>query len=142
MTDGPTESTEAHGLMRALLAPLRAPQRVAGNIETIASVLIALQRDIQGRLASVDARVDALLATLKQLDERITELQTLEQAITEQTDAIRDDINTRLLAVEVEVQGMRGPIEGMSRDLATVVKLLPDPSDGPIARLRDTFTSS
>jgi len=30
----------------------------------------------------------------------------------------------------------------MARDLGTAVKLLPNPSDGPIARLKDTLTSS
>jgi septal ring factor EnvC (AmiA/AmiB activator) len=142
MTDDPTESTAEHGLMRVLLAPLRTPQRVVGNIETIASTLLALSRDTHDRLASVDEQVGALLAPLTRLDQNVTDLQKLEQAVTEQTDAIRDDINTRLLAVEAEVQEMRAPIEGMSRDLATVVKLLPNPSDGPLARLRDTLTSS
>jgi hypothetical protein len=62
--------------------------------------------------------------------------------MTEQTNAIREDLRARMLAVEEEVGGMRDPMERISRDLATVVKLLPNPSDGPIARLRDTFTSS
>jgi len=135
MTDGPTE---AHGLMGALLAPLRA----ASNIETIASALLALKRETHERLTSVDEHVSALLAPLNRIDRNLTELQELEQAIQAHTDAIRDDINTRLLTLEAEVRAMRTPIEGMSRDLATVVKLLPNPSDGPLARLRDTLSSS
>jgi predicted nucleic acid-binding Zn-ribbon protein len=142
MTDDPTESTEARGLMWALLTPLRTPQRVVGNIETIASALLALQRDTREHLASLDDRVGGLLAPLNRLDRRVTELQKLEEAMTEQTNAIREDLRARMLAVEEEVGGMRDPMERISRDLATVVKLLPNPSDGPIARLRDTFTSS
>src|ERR1700722_3336089 len=129
----------ADSLLRALLAPLRTPQRVVSNIETIASALIALQRDAHERLASLDERVGALLVPLKGLDREVTELQTIERSLIEQTDSIRTEINTRLVAVEEEVTAMRSPIEQMSRDLATVVRLLPDPNDGPFARLRDTF---
>jgi chromosome segregation ATPase len=136
------DSGDAPGLIRALLTPLRAPRRVVGNIETIASALLSLQHDTQARLASVDERVGALLPVLNRVDRRVAELEKLEQAVTEQTEAIRDDINTRLAAVENEVRAMRAPIEQMSRDLATVVKLLPNPNDGPLARLRDTLTSS
>jgi chromosome segregation ATPase len=128
--------------MRSLLAPLRAPQRVAGNIETIASALLALQRDAHERLASLDEQVGTLLAPLTRLDRKVDELRKLERAVTEQTDTIRDDMNARLASVENEVRAMRAPIEQMSRDLATVVKLLPNPSDGPLARLRDTLSSS
>jgi hypothetical protein len=34
------------------------------------------------------------------------------------------------------------PIERMSRDLSTALQLLPAPSDGPFARLKDTLTAS
>lgn len=142
MTDDPSESTDARGLIRALLVPLRAPQRVVENLETIASVLLSLESNTHERLVSVDERLGALLAPLNRLDRKVAAVQQLEQAVTDQTEAIREDINTRLLAVEEEVRAMRVPIEGMSRDLATVVKLLPNPSDGPFARLRDTLSSS
>jgi hypothetical protein len=117
-----------YGLTRALFAPLRTAQRVADNIETIASALLSLERDTHERLVSVD--------------QKLTELQKLERAVTDQTEAIREDLNTRLIALEEEVLTMRSPIEKMAIDLATVVKLLPNPSDGPLARLRDTLSSS
>jgi len=142
MTDGSAENPQSPSLIRALLSPLRTPQRVVGNIETIATALLALQHDAHERLASLDDRVAALRAPLDRLDRRVAELQKLEQAVTEQTDAIRHELNARMLAVEQEVRGMRSPIERMARDLGTVVELLPDPSDGPLARLKDTFTSS
>jgi hypothetical protein len=142
MTDDPTPSAEAHGLLRALLAPVRAPQRILASIESIASTLLVLSGDAHDRLASVDEQVGALLALLGRIDRNVVELQQLEEAVTAQTDALREDLTTRLLAVEQEVHAMRAPIEGMSRDLATVVKLLPNPSGGPLARLRDTLTAS
>jgi hypothetical protein len=142
MTDDQTESPEAQGVMRALLAPLRTPQRVVDHIETIASALLSLSRDAHDRLASIDDQLGALLPPVGRIDRNVHELEKLEVAVTEQTDALRDDLTARLLAVEAEVRAMRAPIEGMSRDLATVVKLLPNPSGGPLARLRDTLTAS
>jgi len=177
MTDDRSENQE-HGLLGALLAPLRAPQRVFGDIETIATALIALQSDARDRLASIDEhagallsavgaiqtpveridgripalqkrletviteRMDALQAPLDRLDDKVSELQSLERVITERMDAIDNDLNERMLAVEAEVRAMRSPIEQMSRDLGSAVKLLPDPNDGPLTRLKDTFTSS
>ena len=49
MTDDPSESTDARGLIRALLVPLRAPQRVVENLETIASVLLSLESNAHER---------------------------------------------------------------------------------------------
>ena len=125
-------------LVGALLAPLR----VVGNVETIAHALLALQRDAHDRLASVDERVGALRAPLDRMDDRVRELATLEHAITERMDVLRADTEARLLAVAHEVHAMRAPMERMSRDLASIVQLLPQPSDGPLARLKDTLTSS
>ena len=67
---------------------------------------------------------------------------SLEATIEERMDGVREDLNTRLLAVEGEVRGIRPPIAQMARDVQRIVALLPDPSDGPLARLRDTLTPS
>ncbi len=57
-------------------------------------------------------------------------------------DAIHDDVDARLASVEQEVRAMRSPMEQMSRDLTTIVKLLPQAGDGPLARLKDTLSPS
>ncbi len=44
--------------------------------------------------------------------------------------------------IEQEVGALQPPIEQMSGDLAKVQQLLPEPTDGPLTRLKDTFTSS
>jgi chromosome segregation ATPase len=149
MTDDGSGGAEQQSLVRALLGPLRAPQRAAANIETIASAVVSLQRDAHKRLASVDERAGALLRAVKglsgrldELDRKVALLQELEQAMTEQTDAIRDDLNTHMLTLEEEIRTMRSPIEQMSSDIATIMALLPNPSDGPLRRLRDTLTPS
>jgi len=65
------------------LAPLRAPQRVFTDIEPIASTLLALRRDVQGRLASIDENAGALLeavgtlrSPLERIDRKVEELET------------------------------------------------------------------
>jgi hypothetical protein len=138
-----------HGILGVLVAPWRVPQRVVADIATIASTLLALQRDAHDRLASVDDRagelvtgVGALRAPLDRVDRKMTELTSLEEAVTVRMDVIQNDLNTRMLAVEAEVHGMRHPLDQVARDVSAVVQLLPDPSDGPLARLRDTLTAN
>jgi hypothetical protein len=137
------------GILGVLVAPLRVPQRIAADIATIASAVVALQRDAHDRLTSVDDRagalvtgVDALRAPLGRVERKVAELASLEEAVTLRMDAVHHDLNTRMLAVEAEVHAMRRPIEQMSRDLTAAVALLPNPSDGPLARLRDTLTAN
>ncbi len=201
MTDENADNQE-QGLLGTLLGPLRAPQRMVTDIETIASAL----GPVRDRLASVDKsarllvssvgalqapveqidrkitklhkelvqvvtqRMNALqapldrvdrkvteLATLEQtitermlalqepldrVDRKVTELASLEQTITERMDAIDSDLNARMLSVEQEVRALHAPINQMAADVATVVTLLPEPGDGALARLKDTFTSS
>lgn len=149
MTDDQHHSQESQSLIGGLLAPLRAPQRVFTDIETIASTLLALRRDVQGRLASIDENAGALLkevgtlrSPLERIDRKVEELERIEEAITERMDAIHDDLDARLLSVEQEVRAIRPAMEQMSRDLSTIVKLLPQAGDGPLARLKDTLSPS
>lgn len=123
-----TSESTASNALRNLMRVLQAPQRVVANIETIASALLDLQRDAHDRLAS--------------LDQTVSELRGLEQIITRQTEAIRVELNNRMVAVEADVDEMGPRIERIARDLATIIQLLPNPSDGPLARLRDTLTAS
>jgi len=212
MTDDRAETHESQGLLGALLSPLRAPERVFTNIETIAASLLSVEGVIQKHLTSVDGhagalrgavgtlqdtlgtlqtplkridqkvtqlakleqvitermealqaplervdrqvaematleesitkRMDALQAPLERVDRQVAEMATLEESITKRMDALDDDLNKRILSVEQHVGALRPPIEKMSADLAKVVKLLPDPNDGALTRLKDTFTSS
>ncbi len=156
MSDDRSGSSEPHGLLGALLSPLRAPQRVVTDIEAIAASLLTLQGVIAERLSSVDEHagelrigvarlqdeLEGVKAPLERIEVHVSELAQLEQAITDRMDAIDADLNERMRAVEAEVHSMRSPIEQMARDLQSVVRLLPTPSDGPLARLKDTLTSS
>ena len=173
MTDEKADN-QAHGVLGVLLAPLRAPQRMVTDIETIASALVA----VRDRLASVDnsagalvgsvgalqgpveqmdrkitklhkdlvkvitQHMSALQAPLDRVDRKVTELATLEQAITERMDTIDSDLDARMLAIEQEVRALHPPIDRMAADVTQVVALLPDPTDGPLARLKDTFSSA
>ena len=105
---------------------------------------------IEGRVNSLEEeRMGALLealgtlqASIERIEERVTELESLEETITERVDGLREDLNTRMLGVQAEVRRMRPPMDEMARDVAKIDDLLPDPSDGPLTRLKDTLTPS
>jgi hypothetical protein len=137
------------GLLDALLLPLRLPARLVGDFERITKALLSLQRTAEVHLASVDANSAELVgglaglnASVGRLEGKVDALTGLEATIKERMDVLRDDLNTRLLAVEAEVRSMRPALEQMSRDVQTIERLLPNPGDGPLARLRDSLTSS
>jgi len=116
-------------------------ERVGALVEPVQR----LDRNVEGMTSlerTITERMEALQAPLDRLDERVTELQRLEQVITERMGTVDEHLIERMLAVESEVHAMRAPIDQMSRDVAHVVKLLPEPGDGPFARLKDTFTAS
>jgi len=149
MTEDRSQSRDTGGLVGALLGPLRAPARVVADIERIASAVLALQRDARERLASVDERAGALLvavgglrAPLDRVDRAVVELARLEEAITARLDALDESLSVRFVSLEQQVHATRGPIERMARDLTTIVELLPRPSDGPLARLKDSLSAS
>jgi hypothetical protein len=57
-------------------------------------------------------------------------------------EALRDDLNTRMVGVEEQVRALEPPLAQIAHDISSIDKLLPDPSDGPFARLKDTLTSN
>jgi hypothetical protein len=137
------------GLLDTLLTPLRLPGRLVGDLDSVTRALLSLQRTAEVHLASVDensgelvAGLAGLQASVVRLEGQVDALTGLEATIKERMDGLRKDLNTRLLAVEAEVHAMRPALEQMSRDVQTIERLLPDPGDGPLARLRDTLTSS
>ncbi|MGI8803372.1 MAG: hypothetical protein ACR2KV_14610 [Solirubrobacteraceae bacterium] len=143
------DSPGARGVFDTLLAPLRLPGEIVGNVETLARSVVALQRTAEAHLASIDARAGELVAALSLLQKTVTRLETkvdrlagLEATIDERMEVLRADLNTRMLSAEEEVHLLRTPLEQVARDVASIKLLLPDPSDGPMARLRDTLTSS
>ncbi|MGH2839650.1 MAG: hypothetical protein ACRDKY_02350 [Solirubrobacteraceae bacterium] len=132
-----------------LLMPLRLPGRVVSDIETLAGAVVALQSDAKKHLSSVDDSAGTLVEGLQELqgsidriEGRVVELQSLEETLTSRLDGLRTDLNQRMLAVENEVKAMRPSMEQMASDVSKIDDLLPDPSDGPLSRLKDTLTSS
>ncbi|HEU0317028.1 MAG TPA: hypothetical protein VFR49_06845 [Solirubrobacteraceae bacterium] len=146
---GDRARTTPEAVFGALLLPLRLPGRVVADIETLTGAVLSLQRTAEKYLASIDRRAGALLREIgalqvatERIEGRVEELTGLEATIEDRMEVLRGDLNTRMLALEAEVHGMRPPIDAIARDVQDVVRLLPDASDGPLARLRDTFTSS
>ncbi|HEY5196387.1 MAG TPA: hypothetical protein VIJ51_05120 [Solirubrobacteraceae bacterium] len=147
-----TDDSKAHrssGVLDTLLIPLRLPGRVVGEIESVSHALLSLQRAAEVHLASLDERAGQLIeglavlqGSMNRVEGKIDALTTLEATIEGRMDLLRDDLNTRMLAVEAEVRGIRPAIEQTARDVQTIGQLLPNPADGPLARLKDTLTPS
>jgi hypothetical protein len=148
MTDDPTRSAPQI-VLGAVLLPLRLPGRVLAEIETVSRAVVSLERTAEKHLSSIDGRAGRLLEGIgglqvvtERIESRVEELNGLEATIEDRMHGLRSDLNARMIALEAEVHGMRPPIDSIARDVQDVVRLLPDPTDGPMARLRDTFTSS
>jgi archaellum component FlaC len=161
-----------------LLMPLRLPGRVVADIETLATAVVALQRDSQKRLGSVDDRagelveglqvlqgsmdrvekrvdklekermatfqkaIGTLQGSIDRIEDRLITLESLEETLTTRLDGLRSDLNDRMLEVRHEVREMRPAMAQMASDVSKIDGLLPDPTDGPLTRLKDTLSSS
>jgi len=137
------------GILDALLMPLRLPGRMARDLESVSRALRSLQRTAEIRLGSVDDRAGELIvglaglhASVIRIEAKVERLTGLEATIDERMEVLRADLNTRMLAVEAEVRQINPGLSQMARDVQTIQRLLPDPSDGPLTRLKDTLTSS
>lgn len=134
-------------VLHALLAQLRLPQRIVAEIETIAGAVLSLSDTADERLRSIDERAGALVeglgamgASLTRLESKVEELAGLEETIEKRMEALREDLNTRMLSVEGQLNVIQPPITEVARDVAEIKQLLPDPADGPLARLKDQLT--
>ncbi len=135
------------GVLDALFAQLRLPRRIVAEIETIARAVVSLSDTADERLKSIDERAGALVeglggmgASLSQLESTVEELTGLEAMIEKRMEALRGDLNERMLAVEGQLHEIQAPINQLAQDVVEIKALLPDPADGPIARLKDQLT--
>ena len=135
------------GVLDSLLAQLRLPQRIISEIGTIAAAVVSLSDTADERLKSIDDRAGALVeglgardTSLTQLESKVDELTGLEAMIDKRMEALRDDLNTRMLSIEGQLKKTKEPINQMAQDVAQIKQLLPDPADGPLARLKDQLT--
>ena len=110
--------------------------------EAVGRIEVKVNTIEEERLQAFLEATDKLQESIDRIDHRVALLDTLEATITEQIDGLRHDLNERMTAVKAEVEGMRPPMEEMADDVAKIDKLLPDPKDGPLTRLKDTLTSN
>jgi len=123
MTDENAENQE-QGLLGTLLSPLRAPQRMVTDIETIASALVS----VRDRLASVDksagllvSSVGALQAPVEQIDRKITKLhKELVQVITQRMTALQaplDRVDRKVTELATLEQTITERMDAIDSDL-------------------------
>ena len=144
-------------LTTAVVALQSDATRQLGSVAENAGILVDGLRDLTAAIGRIERRVDkleeermdallegvaTLQATIDRIEVRVADLESLEETVTERVDVLREDLNSRMLDVQAEVRKMRPPMDAMARDVAKIDDLLPDPSDGPLTRLKDTLTSS
>jgi chromosome segregation ATPase len=144
-------------LTTAVVALQSDATRHLSSVDESAGMLVAGLRDLAAAVGRIETRVDtleqdrmdallggvaALQAAIDRIEVRVADLESLEATITERVDSLHEDLNARMLEVRAEVSRMRPPMDEMARDVAKIDELLPDPSDGPLTRLKDTLTSS
>ncbi|MDP8909113.1 MAG: hypothetical protein M3N47_08345 [Chloroflexota bacterium] len=136
-------------VFETLLSPLRLPGRVLSDTETLAQTVLSLLRNTERHLDSLNDKAGALVARVGELhgqvegiDDRVEKLESLEATIKGLIGGLRTDLNDRMLAVDGEVRPMHSLLRQMASDVAKIDDLLPDASDGPLQRLKDTLTSS
>ncbi len=122
----------SEGVLGVLLLPIRIPLRVLGGLGDVAGT-------IDRRAAQLQQAVVALQAPLESIDGKVT---VLEDSLSERLDAVRVDLGNRIGELEERLVAMLPQLERIAGDLEDTTKLLPDPAAGPMARLRDTFSSS
>lgn len=124
------ETEESIGVFDTLLMPLRVPGRVVADVGTLARGVGEL---VEG--------VRALEQLVEGIDDRVQKLESLEATMKSMMEDVREDLNARMGEVQEDVHAMLPMLEKMGSDVAKIDNLLPDPSDGPLTRLKDTFSS-
>ena len=147
-------------LAEAVVALQRTADTHLAAVDENAGQLVEGLKDLQGSVDEVKGTVDTLeqermpafLEATGKLQESIDRIEgrvetlatlaTLENTIEEMMAGLREDLNTRMLAVEHEVRSMQAPMKTMANDVAKIDGLLPNPDDGPLTRLKDTLTGN
>jgi len=142
-------------LTQAVVALQQNSEQRLGSIDDRAGQLVEGLKGLHGSVEEIDGKVNKLeqermpafleatgklQESIDRIDGRIETLETLENTIEEMMAGLREDLNTRMLAVEHEVRSMQSPMQKMATDVENIGGLLPDPSDGPLTRLKDTLT--
>ena len=143
-------------LTQAVVALQQNSEQRLGSIDDRAGQLVEGLKELHGSVDDVKGTVDTLeqermpafleatgklQESIDRIEGRVETLESLENTIEEMMAGLREDLNTRMLAVEHEVRSMQPPMKTMANDVAKIEGLLPDPSDGPLTRLKDTLTS-
>jgi len=109
------------------------------SIDRIESRVTKLEQE---RMTAFLKAVGKLQTSIDRIDGRVEKLESVEETMATHLQGVRSDLNERMIAVEEEVRAMRPAMEQMAGDVAKIDGLLPDPSDGPLTRLKDTLSSS
>ena len=158
------------GILSGLLAPLRMPERAleaiadaAGAIREVRSELTAMReqteplgelvpltKDLKALVEPMPPTVERISAQAEPLEEMLPALERLEQAVVGRLEAAqetmkaieRDEarLNEQVERLCREIGELKGTISGLKDDVERITERLPDPSHGPLDKVRDVLS--
>ena len=161
MSPGDDTRDAGNGLLGAVLAPLRLPERALKALESFAGAaqhIGPIHREIVRVREQVDL-VPGMLATVERisrqaepLDEMLPALEQLEQTMSARLEALHavivaleSDESHLNMAVEglcKQVDEMHDTIRGLRDDVQRVTDRMPDPDRGPLEKAKEVLTGT
>ncbi len=165
-----TSDSAVASLFSGLLAPLRVPERAvealvdaAGALREVRSELSAMRQQTEplGELVPLTMELKALVEpmppTVKRisgqaepLDELLPALVRLEEAVVRRLEAAhetmraieRDEarLNEQVETMCREIGDLQRTVDGLKADVERITERLPDPSHGPLDKVRDVLS--
>ena len=165
-----SEPSAGGSLLSGLIAPLRVPERAlealigaAGDLAAIRSELstmreqneplaqlVPLTKEIKARIEPMPPTVERISGQAEPLEELLPALERLERAVVERLEATqetmkaieRDEarLNDQVSKLCGEIGTLKETVSGLKGDVERITERLPDPTQGPLDKVRDALT--
>ena len=165
-----TSDRAAASLLSGLLAPLRVPERAlealadaAGALREVRSELSAMRkqteplgelvpltRELKGIVEPMPPTVERISGQAEPLEDLLPALVRLEQAVVGRLEAAhetmkaieRDEarLNEQVETLCGEIGDLQRTVSGLKGDVEQITERLPDPTHGPLDKVRDALT--
>ena len=157
-------------LLSGLIAPLRVPERAlealagaAGDLAAIRSELstmreqnepltelVPLTREIRAQIEPMPPTVERISGQAEPLEKLLPALERLEQAVVGRLEGVqetmkaieRDEarLNEQVRTLCGEMGTLQDTVSGLKGDVERITERLPDPTQGPIDKVREALT--
>ncbi len=164
------ESDAGGSLLSGLMAPLRVPERafdaLAGAADALNDIrselramrkqneplaeLVPLTRELQAQIGPMPPTVERISRQAEPLEDLLPALMRLEQSVVERLEATqqtmeaieRDEarLNEQVRKLCGDIGTLQETVAGLKGDVERMTDRLPDPTHGPLDKVRDALT--